>query len=84
MNYVTGGPSGQNLKKLTNGTSHVMIVWDHARTPGCANSKIAAPRVPGSHIRTPQPIPIILGADTMGSFTSCFAMGMSLAFAPRN
>lgn len=46
MNYVTGGPSGQNVKKLTNGTSHVMIVWDHARTPGCANSKIAAPRGP--------------------------------------
>jgi prepilin-type processing-associated H-X9-DG protein len=23
-----------------------MAVWDHGRTPGCANSKIAAPRGP--------------------------------------
>jgi prepilin-type processing-associated H-X9-DG protein len=23
-----------------------MIVWDHARTPGCANSRIPAPRGP--------------------------------------
>ena len=23
-----------------------MIVWDHGRTPGCANSTIAAPRGP--------------------------------------
>ncbi len=46
MNYVTGGPSGQNAKKLTNGTSHVMIAWDHSRTPGCANSQIPAPRGP--------------------------------------
>jgi prepilin-type N-terminal cleavage/methylation domain-containing protein/prepilin-type processing-associated H-X9-DG protein len=48
MNYVTGGPSGKKLAHITdrNGTSNVMIVWDHGRTPGCANSKIAAPRGP--------------------------------------
>jgi prepilin-type N-terminal cleavage/methylation domain-containing protein/prepilin-type processing-associated H-X9-DG protein len=46
MNYVTGGPNGKKLVHLTNGTSNIMIVWDHARTPGCANSKIAAPRGP--------------------------------------
>jgi prepilin-type N-terminal cleavage/methylation domain-containing protein/prepilin-type processing-associated H-X9-DG protein len=48
MNYVTGGPNGKRLTDLTagNGSSNIMIVWDHGRTPGCANSKIAAPRGP--------------------------------------
>jgi prepilin-type processing-associated H-X9-DG protein len=48
MNYVTGGPSGKKLVDITNGngTSNVMIVWDHAKTPGCANSRVIAPRGP--------------------------------------
>jgi prepilin-type N-terminal cleavage/methylation domain-containing protein/prepilin-type processing-associated H-X9-DG protein len=46
MNYVTGGPNGQRITDILNGTSNVIIVWDHAKTPGCANSKIAAPRGP--------------------------------------
>jgi prepilin-type processing-associated H-X9-DG protein len=48
MNYVTGGPNGKKLTDLTNGngSSNIMIVWDHGRTPGCANSTIAAPRGP--------------------------------------
>ncbi len=48
MNYVTGGPNGKRLVELINGngSSNILIVWDHGRTPGCANSKIAAPRGP--------------------------------------
>jgi prepilin-type N-terminal cleavage/methylation domain-containing protein/prepilin-type processing-associated H-X9-DG protein len=48
MNYVTGGPSGRKLVEITdgNGTSYVMTVWDHAKTPGCANSRVIAPRGP--------------------------------------
>jgi prepilin-type N-terminal cleavage/methylation domain-containing protein/prepilin-type processing-associated H-X9-DG protein len=48
MNYVTGGPSGMRLVFITegNGTSNVMYVWDHAKTPGCANSTTIAPRGP--------------------------------------
>ena len=48
MNYVTGGPGGRKLSDIVNGngSSNVMLVWDHGRTPGCANSKIAAPRGP--------------------------------------
>jgi prepilin-type N-terminal cleavage/methylation domain-containing protein/prepilin-type processing-associated H-X9-DG protein len=44
MNYVTGGPNGKTLTMLTNGngTTNIVIVWDHGRTPGCANSTIAA------------------------------------------
>jgi prepilin-type N-terminal cleavage/methylation domain-containing protein/prepilin-type processing-associated H-X9-DG protein len=48
MNYVSGGPSGKKLTAMINGngSSNVMLVWDHGRTPGCANSKIPAPRGP--------------------------------------
>jgi prepilin-type N-terminal cleavage/methylation domain-containing protein/prepilin-type processing-associated H-X9-DG protein len=44
MNYVNGGPNGKKLVDLTNsnGTSNILIVWDHAKTPGCANSTHAA------------------------------------------
>jgi prepilin-type N-terminal cleavage/methylation domain-containing protein/prepilin-type processing-associated H-X9-DG protein len=48
MNYVTGGPNGLRISDVVNGngSSNVLIVWDHGRTPGCANSKVAAPRGP--------------------------------------
>jgi prepilin-type N-terminal cleavage/methylation domain-containing protein/prepilin-type processing-associated H-X9-DG protein len=48
MNYVTGGPNGQPLTNLINGngSSNIMIVWDHGKTPGCAYSSYAAPRGP--------------------------------------
>jgi prepilin-type N-terminal cleavage/methylation domain-containing protein len=48
MNYVTGGPNGKRLIDLVsgNGSSNIIIVWDHGRTPGCANSNLAAPRGP--------------------------------------
>jgi len=51
MNYVggplvAGGPNGKKITDLQNGSSYIMIVWDHGRTPGCANSTITAPRGP--------------------------------------
>jgi prepilin-type N-terminal cleavage/methylation domain-containing protein/prepilin-type processing-associated H-X9-DG protein len=48
MNYVTGGPNGLRLIDIVNGngTSNVIIVWDHGKTPGCAYSSYAAPRGP--------------------------------------
>ena len=44
MNYVTGGPNGLPLIHLVNGngSSNILIVWDHAKTPGCADSRHAA------------------------------------------
>jgi prepilin-type N-terminal cleavage/methylation domain-containing protein/prepilin-type processing-associated H-X9-DG protein len=44
MNYVSGGPSGKRLTDLTsgNGTSNILVVWDHGKTPGCADSTHAA------------------------------------------
>src|SRR5262249_19124527 len=34
MNYTTGGPNGLPIVQVTNGngTSNVLIVWDHAKT----------------------------------------------------
>jgi prepilin-type N-terminal cleavage/methylation domain-containing protein/prepilin-type processing-associated H-X9-DG protein len=52
MNYVSGGPNGRKLVELINGngSSYIMIVWDHGKTPGCADSTHAAtpanPRYP--------------------------------------
>jgi prepilin-type N-terminal cleavage/methylation domain-containing protein/prepilin-type processing-associated H-X9-DG protein len=49
MNYVTGGPSGLKLVQIIaagNGSSNVVIVWDHGRTPGCADSSRAALKPP--------------------------------------
>jgi prepilin-type N-terminal cleavage/methylation domain-containing protein/prepilin-type processing-associated H-X9-DG protein len=56
MNYVTGGPNGLRLNQLIagNGSSNILIVWDHGRTPGCANSKIAAPRGPWKPFEDPK------------------------------
>jgi prepilin-type N-terminal cleavage/methylation domain-containing protein/prepilin-type processing-associated H-X9-DG protein len=44
MNYVSGGPNGKSLGQLTNGngSSNILIVWDHGKTPGCADSSHAA------------------------------------------
>jgi prepilin-type N-terminal cleavage/methylation domain-containing protein/prepilin-type processing-associated H-X9-DG protein len=44
MNYVSGGPNGKSLVFLTNGngSSNILIVWDHGKTPGCADSTHAA------------------------------------------
>jgi len=44
MNYTNGGPNGKRLVELTsgNGSSNILIVWDHGKTPGCADSTHAA------------------------------------------
>ena len=56
MSYVSGGPNGQDIVRLTNGngSSNILIVWDHGKTPGCADSGHAAsPAKP----RWPWPFP---------------------------
>ncbi|HJZ92388.1 MAG TPA: DUF1559 domain-containing protein [Gemmataceae bacterium] len=56
MNYVSGGPNGRTLVELTNGngTSNILIVWDHGKTPGCADS--THPATPANP-RAPWPFP---------------------------
>ncbi len=63
MNYVNGGPNGKTLVELTNGngTSNILIVWDHAKTPGCADSTHAAT---ASNPRGPWPFPDVTSPKT--------------------
>ncbi len=45
FNGVWGGPAGKKLVDITNGngTSEVMLAWDHSRHPGCATNDFAPP-----------------------------------------
>ena len=45
MNYSTGGPMLQPDSFVTQ-TSERLIVWDHRRSPGCSDSRIASPPRP--------------------------------------
>ncbi|WP_020476051.1 type II secretion system protein [Zavarzinella formosa] len=56
MNYVNGGPNGKSLGTLTNGngSSNILVVWDHGKTPGCADSSHAAT---AANPRGPWPFP---------------------------
>jgi prepilin-type N-terminal cleavage/methylation domain-containing protein/prepilin-type processing-associated H-X9-DG protein len=38
MNGVIGGPTGKKILEVMNGTSQVMLVWEHSRAPSCATS----------------------------------------------
>ena len=40
INGVAGGPQGMSLVQITNGngTSEVMFLWEHCRSPGCATN----------------------------------------------
>ena len=44
MSYVTEGPMGRPASSLAN--PHVLFVWDHRRTPGCADTR-------GGHLGPP-------------------------------
>jgi prepilin-type N-terminal cleavage/methylation domain-containing protein/prepilin-type processing-associated H-X9-DG protein len=56
MNYTSGGPNGRRLTDMINGngSSNIMIVWDHGKTPGCADSTHAAT---AANPRGPWPFP---------------------------
>ncbi|HMF12930.1 MAG TPA: DUF1559 domain-containing protein, partial [Gemmataceae bacterium] len=48
MNGAAGGPSGLKLSYITNGngTSNVLLVWEHANIPACAIATAGRPAVP--------------------------------------
>jgi prepilin-type N-terminal cleavage/methylation domain-containing protein/prepilin-type processing-associated H-X9-DG protein len=47
LNGVTGGPILQRLVWITNGTSNVMLAWDHSNLPVCATQLVpGGPSVP--------------------------------------
>ncbi len=93
MNYVTGGPNGRSIQDVTNGngSSNVLIVWDHAKTPGCANSNKAAPRGPWADKGTgPAWPPDFTGASSVthyptrhtGLFNALYVDGHVVATTP--
>ena len=45
MNYSTGSPAAQPDSSVTHGSDR-LIVWDHRRSPGCSDSRVAAPPRP--------------------------------------
>ncbi len=62
MSYIWGGPMGQPDAFVTNPT--VYVVWDHKKTPGCADTSAnAKPEPTGEYLRGPFP----LSADAAGS-----------------
>jgi prepilin-type N-terminal cleavage/methylation domain-containing protein/prepilin-type processing-associated H-X9-DG protein len=48
MNGVAGGPAGQTLVVITNGsgTSNVLLVWEHNNIPSCGYSLPGQPTIP--------------------------------------
>ena len=48
MSGVDGGPSGMGLIAITkgNGTSNVLLVWEHSRLPACGTNGLAPPGLP--------------------------------------
>lgn len=77
MNYVTGGPNGLRLVTLTNGngSSNIAIVWDHGKTPGCANSTRAAPRGPWKPYTDPNDVVHYPVKRHRGTFNVLFCDG---------
>jgi prepilin-type N-terminal cleavage/methylation domain-containing protein/prepilin-type processing-associated H-X9-DG protein len=77
MNYVTGGPNGLRLVDLSNGngSSNIVIVWDHGKTPGCANSTHTAPRGPWKPYATGAAVYVHYPRRHIGSFNVLFCDG---------
>jgi prepilin-type N-terminal cleavage/methylation domain-containing protein/prepilin-type processing-associated H-X9-DG protein len=49
FNFTTGGPSGLRLTDITNGTSQVLLGWDHGNVPACNY------QFPGANVQVPWP-----------------------------
>lgn len=88
MNYASGGPNGKTLGEITNGNgaTNILIVWDHGKTPGCADSTHAATP---AHPRAPWPFPDTTNPKTHypnqrhdGVFNVLFCDGHTMALAP--
>jgi prepilin-type N-terminal cleavage/methylation domain-containing protein/prepilin-type processing-associated H-X9-DG protein len=49
FNFTTGGPAGLRLTDITNGTSQVLLGWDHSNVPACNY------QFPGANVLVPWP-----------------------------
>jgi prepilin-type N-terminal cleavage/methylation domain-containing protein/prepilin-type processing-associated H-X9-DG protein len=89
MNYVNGGPNGKTLVTLTNGngTSNILIVWDHGKTPGCADSTHAAtpanPRGPWPFPDTTKPKTHYPDQRHGGVFNVLYCDGHAVGMVPQ-
>jgi prepilin-type processing-associated H-X9-DG protein len=45
MNYSTGSPMAQRDSSVTQPSTRI-VSWDHRRSPGCSDSRVAAPPRP--------------------------------------
>ena len=90
MSYVNGGPNGRRLVELTNGngSSNILIVWDHGKTPGCADSTHAAtpanPRGPWPFPDTTSPKSHYPDQRHDGVFNVLFCDGHSTTMVPND
>jgi prepilin-type N-terminal cleavage/methylation domain-containing protein/prepilin-type processing-associated H-X9-DG protein len=90
MNYTSGGPNGKTLVELTNGngTSNILIVWDHGKTPGCADSTHAAtpanPRGPWPFPDTTNPRTHYPDQRHAGVFNVLYCDGHAGGMAPND
>jgi len=75
MNYVIGGPAGVRLNDITsgNGTSQVLLVWEHSNGPGCVYSQPGNPGIPWPFQDAAAPIHYAARHD--GFFNALFADG---------
>lgn len=86
MNYVSGGPNGKRITQLSNGTSNILIVWDHGKTPGCADSSHAAtaatPRGPWPFPDTTSPKTHYPDQRHSGTFNVLYCDGHVVSMIP--
>ncbi len=68
MNYSAGSPMAKADSFVTH-TSERLIIWDHRRSPGCSDSRVAAPpRPPWLPLDNTGPYPLRHGHRMMGLF----------------
>jgi prepilin-type N-terminal cleavage/methylation domain-containing protein/prepilin-type processing-associated H-X9-DG protein len=56
LNWVDGGPCGRSLTQIPNGTSQVLLLWEHSNVPACAFTRsVGSPRIPWPFDRSDAP-----------------------------
>jgi prepilin-type N-terminal cleavage/methylation domain-containing protein/prepilin-type processing-associated H-X9-DG protein len=75
LNYVTGGPAGMPLLAVVNGngSSQVLLAWEHSNLPGCAWSPPGGPSIPWPF--NDPAAPIHYAARHMGTFNTLYCDG---------